>query len=412
MNPPPSYSPPRTLLTVLAVWGATIVVSGTAMAGGFWFGAGPTYRGGLKLKLESNASPWIAPAVETGGFGAIGDSLGAYADRTFDDGYVKKDEGTGNPGSIDPGVTWNWGYDSGSQVSGGKLRFHRTSSRVVGETYGPAAGMAVSGLDSDTFGGAGAEVVAGAELFELGSVELHLALGLGGAWGMEGKLEGTTMQGPLVRYRTVEKVTDTYVYDVSGISMPGAPHRGSYDGPFGNPPVIPSPTIPNKPSSATREGKREMHVLGVNGGEAKNTLDIEAEMDLWSLRVEPQFRLRLGERGRLWAAPQISFNLADVEATRDETIWRIDGDGARTALGAWHDRADDQKFLLGLGASVGADWEFGGGFFVGAFGRYEWMTDTIDIAVGPSKVSIDASSWEAGALVGYRFGGTQTDGAK
>lgn len=392
---------------VAGAWVALSALWGTAASGiEFWTGVGPTYRGGLKLELKSNGSLWTEPTAGKADFGKVDDNLDRYADRTFDDGYVKKDAGTGNPGSIDPSVTWNWGYDSGSQVSGGKLRYHRTSSRIVSETYAPAAGAAVSGLGSDTFGGVGAELQAGAKLFGSGSLELHLAMGLGGTWGMEGKLGGTTMEGGLAKYRVVDRVTDTYVYDVSGISMPSAPHRGTYDGPFGNPPVIPSPTIPNKPSSATREGKREMQIIGVAGGEAKNTLDIDAEMDLWSLRMEPQFRIRLGEQGRLWAAPQISFNLADVEATRDETIWRIDGDGARTALGSWHHSADDQKFLLGLGASVGAEWEFGGGFFVGAFGRYEWMTDTIDIAVGPSKVSIDASSWEAGVLVGYRFGGT------
>ena len=251
----------------------------------------------------------------------------------------------------------------------------------------------------------GAEVFAGAKLFESGSLELHLAMGVGGAWGMEGKMGGTTMEGGLAKYRVVDRVTDTYVYDVSGISMPGAPHRGTYDGPFGRPPVIPSPTIPNKPSSVMREGSRSMQILNVAGGEARNELDIDAEMDLWSTWVGPQLRLRLGEQGRLWAAPQVSFNLADVEATRDETIWQIGSDGAKAALGSWHHSADEQKFLLGLGLSIGAEWEFGNGFFVGAFGRYEWMTDTIDFAIGPSKVSIDASSYEVGMMVGYRFGG-------
>ena len=405
MNPTPSYSPPRILLTALAAWGAAIVVSGTATADGVWFGAGPTYRGGLKLELKSNGSMWNAPVAGNGSYGQVNDNIGSYADRTFDDGYVKKDAGTGNPSSIDPNTTWNWGYNSGSQVSGGKLSFHRSSTRVVGETYGLAPGAEALGLGSDTFGGVGAEVFAGAKLLESGSLELHVALGLGGAWGLEGKVSGTTAEGALARYRTVDKVTDTYVYDVSGIAMPKAPHRGSYDGPFGNPPVIPSPTIPNKPSSATRKGSRSLQMQRMAGGKARNTLDIDAEMDLWSAWVGPQFRLRLGEQGRLWLAPQVSFNLADVEASRDETLWKIGSDGSREAIGSWHDSEDEQKFLLGLGASAGLEWEFGGGFFVGAFGRYEWMTDKIDVTVGPSEISIDASSWAVGALVGYRFGG-------
>ena len=371
----------------------------------FWVGAGPVYRGGLKLELKSNRSMWEEPVAGSGNYGQINDNIGRYGNRTFDDGYVKMDAGTGNPGSIDPNVTWNWGYNSGSQVSGGKLSLHRTSSRVVSESYGLAPGTAVSGLGSDTFGGVGAEVFAGAKVFESGKLELHLALGLGGAWGLEGKVSGTTAESALVRYRTVDKVTDTYVYNVSGISMPSAPHRGSYDGPFGNPPVIPSPTIPNKPSSATRKGSRSLQMHGVTGSQARDTLDIDADMDLWSAWVGPQFRLGFCEKGRLWLAPQISFNLADVEASRDESLWKIGSDGSREAIGSWHDSEDEQKFLLGLGASAGLEWEFGGGFFVGAFGRYEWMTDKIDVSVGPSEISIDASSWAVGALVGYRFGG-------
>lgn len=385
---------------------AGLAFPGEASGIEIWTAVGPVYRGGLKLEMKANGSLWTDPTAGKADFGKIGDNLNRYADRTFDDGYVKRDEGTGDPESIDPNVTWNWGYDSASQASGGKLRFHRKSSRVVSEAYAPAAGATISGLDSDTFGGMGAEFQAGAKLFERGMMELHLALGAGGTWGMEGKLEGTTQAGGLAKYRVVDKMTDTYVYDVSGISMPSAPHRGTYDGPFGNPPVIPSPTIPNKPSSATRSGSRSMQVIGVKGGEARNELDIDAEMDLLSAWVGPQLRFRLGEPGRLWLAPQVSFNLADVEATRDETLWRIGGDGQKAALGAWHHSADEQEFLLGLGLSAGAEWQFDGGFFVGAFGRYEWMTDTIDLAVGPSEISIDASSYEAGVLVGYRFGGT------
>ena len=86
-------------------------------AGGeFWVGAGPVYRGGLKLELKANGSLWEEPKAGKADYGKVDDSLG-YGDRTFEDGYVKMDAGTGNPESIDPSVTWNWGYDSGSQVS-------------------------------------------------------------------------------------------------------------------------------------------------------------------------------------------------------------------------------------------------------------------------------------------------------
>jgi len=53
----------------------------------------------------------------------------------------------------------------------------------------------------------------------------------------------------------------------------------------------------------------------------------------------------------------------------------------------------------------GADIEFQNGMFAGVWGGYEWVSEEVDVQVGPNTVSVDASGYTAGAVIGYRFGG-------
>src|SRR6056297_1015630 len=102
----------------LSLFVLVLVSAGWALGEGAWISAGPVWRSGMD--------------VDTSGGGAAGSAGSAsdYADRTYDDGYVKQDPGTGNPVSIDPNTTWNWGYDNASQYDAGAnaLSFHRAGT--------------------------------------------------------------------------------------------------------------------------------------------------------------------------------------------------------------------------------------------------------------------------------------------
>ena len=54
-----------------------------------------------------------------------------FADRTYDDGYVKIDPGTTFPTTFLPGLTWFWGYDNASQYDPAA---HTLTFSVIGTT--------------------------------------------------------------------------------------------------------------------------------------------------------------------------------------------------------------------------------------------------------------------------------------
>src|SRR5712671_960735 len=78
---------------------------------------GLSYRMGLNIRVDFK---------KLGGFSPIGNPGPATgeANRTYDNGSYNKIDKSGNNG----GLTWNWGYQSGSQVQGESLVMESSSS--------------------------------------------------------------------------------------------------------------------------------------------------------------------------------------------------------------------------------------------------------------------------------------------
>ena len=45
------------------------------------------------------------------------DDISQYGNRSFDNGFVNMDPGTADPNTIEPGLTWYWGYDHENQYN-------------------------------------------------------------------------------------------------------------------------------------------------------------------------------------------------------------------------------------------------------------------------------------------------------
>jgi hypothetical protein len=74
-----------------------------------WFTIGPVLRGGMNVKVGGSSYAQTLPGIHAvanplGDPPGIG-TPGLYADRTYDNGYVKKDSSEG--GGIEPNTTWN-----------------------------------------------------------------------------------------------------------------------------------------------------------------------------------------------------------------------------------------------------------------------------------------------------------------
>ena len=305
----------------------------------------------------------------------------AYANRAYDNGYVGLAPSTGNPSAIDPNTTWNWGYNNAGQYNAGagSLSFQKQGV----PRYSALADGGSGGKDEML--GTGLQLLLSAPLKQSGKWSVDLVFGFQGIWGAEAKYSENA---------GYFNVTDTY--DVSGIpaaSFPAAGHHGTYGGPFDPAATPPYTIIPNLPGS--RAAVPGAPALAT----AQSSVAFDVNQSLYQLSVGPQIGLAVSKRLTLNARPTISVNIIDVDVERSETFMFGDGSGAHT----WKDSAGDREVYLGLGITVGANYDLGKGWFTGVFGGYEWVMEKVNISVGPNTVTADASGWTAGFTVGKSF---------
>ncbi len=158
----------------------------------FFFG--PRFGLNIKADFRNNASYFgpVNPGPATGG-----------ANHTYNDGYVLLDS-SGNAG----GLTWNWGYQSSSQVVGDTMQFHSIQS----------SGSA-SATDDPQYGG---ELVYQRVMGDLPCLSA-------GHWGFEFGFGITDINLQANRTGTVPVITDTY--SLNGVLPPSAGYNGSFNGP-------------------------------------------------------------------------------------------------------------------------------------------------------------------------------------
>ena len=345
-----------------------------AQGGDVWLSAGPVWRGGMDVKFSgSSYAQTLGLNTDVGvGIGAAS----AYADRTYDDGYVNKDSSLG--GGIVPNTTWNWGYNTPGQYNAAApqtLTFQKQGiPRYSSFTDGGAGGK-------DDMLGAGLRLQAGFPVKKGDKWSVDLVLGFQGIWGAEGKFRENA---------GLVDVIDTY--DVSGIApFPGAGHSGTYGGPFDPAATPPYTIIPNLPVS------RAPPAPSAVAPAVQSRIAFDVDQSLYQLSVGPQIGLKAGKRLQFVTTPTISLIILDVDVQRSETFFY------GGALSQWSDRAGQREVNLGLGITGGANLNLGKGWFTGVFGGFEWVMENMDFTVGPNRVSVDASGWTAGLAFGKSF---------
>ena len=365
----------------------------TSTAQEWWIEAGPACRGGMKVNVEGSSYVQAQGLHSPAASGPLGSPAGigsanGYADRLYDNGYVKLDPGTGNPDSVGgPNATWNWGFANPAQYNAGAqtLSFQKQGDLGYNTLASGTAGA------SDTLLGAGLQLMAGLPLTKSGRWAFDLALGFQGIWGAHSEMESTTYR------EDVRQMTVTDVYNVSGI--PAAQFsqgfQGTYLGPFDNPPV-PSPVIPNLPSERLASTSAAFFT-------AQNRIAFDVDQSLYQFSLGPKIAYEVSHRVRLNVRPSVSLNLINAGVKRTETFAQSSTGGGSVVLQGWSNEADEWDVLFGLGATAGVDLDLGKGFYAGVFGGYEWVAEQAKVSIGPNTVSFDGGGWVAGAVIGKRF---------
>jgi hypothetical protein len=222
---------------------------------------------------------------------------------------------------------------------------------------------------------------------------LDLGAGFQGVWGASSKLTAT----PYIE--NVRQITVKDTYDTSGIggaNFPANGFHGTYLGPFDNPPVIPSPILPNLPRSRASATSGAL-------SSSQDNVSLEVQPNLYQFSLGPQLGYSVSSRVQLSLRPTVSLNSVDLDVPRSEVFVQTPAGGGTSVVNRWSNHASQLDVLLGLGITAGADVDLGKGFYAGVFGGYEWVTDKVNLTVGPNTVSFDGSGYVVGAVFGKRF---------
>lgn len=282
---------------------------------GVFFRFGGTIRAGVKAEIRDSL-----PAVTHGA-------------GEFDDGFVKPDI-SGSDTS-----TWNWGFNSQTQLSEGRMALHKTDGA-------PRVGDLGSLSDSTLFGG---ELIGGFEMVRarIGKRDVRFGFEIGYGYSpFSAKASATATS------------TTTYTtanYGIEGIVPPATPsYAGSFDK---NGPVI------------------DLNPISSNSIEAVGTatLTTALDADLHTLKVGPWFEVPITKHLLVGG----SFGLASIYATADlglnEAITYAGGAIPAPAVLSTHVTRNDWRPGAYVQMRVTYEFDRHWGVFVG--GDTQWNRD-------------------------------------
>ena len=275
-------------------------------------------------------------------------------DHTYGDGYVKVDR-SGNRG----GRTWNWGYDEASQVTGGAIEFHSNQrSTLPFEVDG--------GEDEPQYGA------------ELNYQRVFGTFLLGGRWGFEGGVSYTDLDLSDSRTAsgTMTHVTDTY--PLNGVVPPGAPYRGTFNGP--------GPTLGHNPTRTTlTEG-------------ATTTSHQELTGYAVGIRVGPFFEWNITEQFGVALSAGLAFAGTSVDYDFSE-ITRLQSGGTITPSGDSH----KNDLLYGNYVRAVLRYDFSEHWGVYAGGDFQQLNELEQTAAGRTASLEQDATFFGVAGVSWRF---------
>ncbi len=324
----------------------------------------------------AGAVPRLFPGGHGVDYGPVGPA-DAYADRQYDNGFVRLDSGTTLNGD-----TWYWGYDAAAQVGGGSLTFQRamgtearSDARSLAEPYA---------WEDDTLAAPGVFVEAERCFSQIGGVDLGLLLN--GAWSaFDAEHAGTSFSAEQRYHEEAVALTDRY--ELLGVVPPAAPYgTATYDGP--------GPLLPNLPAARTSSAAT------VSDGAASfvNRVSEAVDLDVLTLALAASASREFGRVAlELAAGPSLSLVLAD--ATFHEVLTGTRG-GRTFTVNEWTASDSREAWQWGVFGQAGLNVAVTGRLRLGVFGRYDWVED-VEGRVGPSSYTAELSGVSGGVVLGW-----------
>ncbi|MDB6135150.1 MAG: hypothetical protein JWM59_3393 [Verrucomicrobiales bacterium] len=363
----------------------------TAAPGKFHFrlGAGAAYRPleGVEFSTGSRSGQerLAFPSTALRGMRSAAGSASGFADRIYNDGYVRRDGGTGNDGT-----TWYWGYENAAQLqsdsSGNRILKYQGAGDSITRQSGSRRDLDPGVWEED---GDGAVPAIQLDL----SWDIQPKLTVGGSMqysylGFDGARSLSNFSASQIRSSQATGIEDTYV--LGDIIAPSAPYQGSLKGP--------GPLIPNTPASrSVRPGPE----LASSRTTFFNRIEESLDIHLHTLNFGPTAATRMGCL-ELAAGTGLALNIVDWDASHTETLYvRRDGRDAEVYR-QWRDYSSGTDVLPGVYVQMAATLPVTRGVSLSAFGNYTWSR-SLEAQVGPSRFHLDPSGWMAGGMIGCTF---------
>jgi hypothetical protein len=285
-----------------------------------WNHFGLNFRAGLNIRAKFSDSSGLALPP--------GPGAGVALNHQYSDGFVNPDS-SGNAG----GVTWNWGYQHPSQISGNDVLMHASGVQGGSESTSDDPNL---GIDFNYVRDIG-----------------HYSWG---QWGIKIASGYTHVEVRDNNPMNAKLETLTDAYALNGVTPPVAPYSGSFSGP--------GPVIGSEPVSRTL-GTSESLIAGSHNVDAA----------LVDLRLGPSFNIPVFKRLSVQAGGGLAVGLVDSRFTFTETpvsgTGSVSGANNRTGfvVGAYAEAGLAYRFYRSASLFTGAQFEYLGNFKQSAEGR-------------------------------------------
>ena len=303
-----------------------------------WNHFGLDFRMGFNIQAKFGGPVFLAPPPP---------SAGSAVNRGYSDGFVNVDS-SGNAGNL----TWNWGYQHASQISGDTVLMHAASV---------SSGADHSSRDDPNLG------------FEL-SYMRDLGHESWGRWGIKAAFGYTAID--LRNCDPLSAITQliTDAYPLNGVTPPIAPYAGSFSGPgvvLGS-----SPTRSIAPSVATITGSRSL------------------DATLYDFHLGPAVALDITRRLSLELGGGLAVGLADSTFEFHDTT-------PNTLGGPSFGSTSDTGWLVGAYAEAGLAYRVAKAASLFAGAEFQYLGD-FKQSVGGRSAQLDLSQ-SIFCLVGFEL---------
>lgn len=307
----------------------------------------------------------------------IGDAA-QIGDRTYNDGYVRPDFGT-----LNDGLTTNWGYRNFLQPSLTDIAFHATGYQSI-RSDARYLGRADS-AESDERGLA--PILEFQAKMKAPIRGFHFGLSATLSW-MPVKMDQSWSDYSLSQRRDDYRLdyTDRYNLGGVGVFLPNAPYSGSA--------TSPGFVLENIPDS------RQLDSVLIDSESAtiSNHVSTNFRADHTTFSFGPTLERELSKTWAIQAAAGVSLHWLSWSANQSETVTVSKSSGANR-IASWNDSASGTRIIPGMYLQIGSEWSpEGQPWSIRSFLRGD-IGSSSSFSVGPSEYSYDVDGYTAAVML-------------